>query len=286
MTAKIIDGRAIALSLREQIKEKVRTFSSSPCIAFILVGEHPASQIYVRNKIKACEETGIETKALYLEEDITQTALLGVINALNKDETVHGILVQLPLPDHIHLHAVLSSIEPQKDVDGFHPLNTGKLTSGMGGGFIPCTPKGILKLIYHTKGTDLSGLHAVVIGRSNIVGRPMAELLLHQNCTVTVCHHLTKNITEHTTRADILIVATGVPHLVKKDWVKDDVMIIDVGINRLKSSDGTSVLVGDVDFDQVKNVAGHITPVPGGVGPMTIACLLENTVEAFEKQQV
>lgn len=277
MNAKLIDGRSLAASLRSQLKEKIHAFSPAPCLAFILVGDNPASQIYVKNKIKACEEIGIKTKPI-LFDHLNEEQLIGEIKKLNEDNSVHGILVQLPLPDDIDVQAILCAVDPMKDVDGFHPVNAGKLAMGLEGGLVSCTPKGILKLLHHTLGKDLSGKNAVVIGRSNIVGRPVAELLLHQDCTVTVCHHLTRDITRHTKQADILVVAAGSPKLVQADWVKPGAVVIDVGINR--KDDGH--IIGDVDFETVQDVAGFITPVPGGVGPMTIACLLENVIEAYK----
>ncbi|HOB41266.1 MAG TPA: bifunctional methylenetetrahydrofolate dehydrogenase/methenyltetrahydrofolate cyclohydrolase FolD [Limnochordia bacterium] len=276
MTAKIIDGKGIAQEIRAELARKVAELTAQgkiPGLHVILVGDNPASKVYVRNKQRACEEVGISSTVHRLAEETTQVELLGLIEDLNNDEKVHGILVQLPLPGHLDEEAVINAISPEKDVDGFHPLNVGKMYIGTGG-VVPCTPAGVLELVKRT-GVPIAGKHVVVIGRSNIVGKPAAFLFLKENATVTICHSRTADVAAEARRADILIAAVGRPQLVKKDWVKPGAVVIDVGINRV---DGK--LVGDVDFEEVKEVAGAITPVPGGVGPMTIAMLLKATVEA------
>jgi len=276
MTAKIIDGKGIAQEIRAELARKVAELTAqgkTPGLHVILVGDNPASKVYVRNKQRACEEVGISSTVHRLAEETTQVELLGLIEDLNNDEKVHGILVQLPLPGHLDEEAVINAISPEKDVDGFHPLNVGKMYIGTGG-VVPCTPAGVLELVKCT-GVPIAGKHVVVIGRSNIVGKPAAFLFLKENATVTICHSRTADVAAEARRADILIAAVGRPQLVKKDWVKPGAVVIDVGINRV---DGK--LVGDVDFEEVKEVAGAITPVPGGVGPMTIAMLLKATVEA------
>ncbi|NLO94868.1 MAG: bifunctional methylenetetrahydrofolate dehydrogenase/methenyltetrahydrofolate cyclohydrolase FolD [Firmicutes bacterium] len=276
MTAKIIDGKGIAQEIRAELAREVAELTAqgkTPGLHVILVGDNPASKVYVRNKQRACEEVGISSTVHRLAEETTQVELLGLIEDLNNDEKVHGILVQLPLPGHLDEEAVINAISPEKDVDGFHPLNVGKMYIGTGG-VVPCTPAGVLELVKRT-GVPIAGKHVVVIGRSNIVGKPAAFLFLKENATVTICHSRTADVAAEARRADILIAAVGRPQLVKKDWVKPGAVVIDVGINRV---DGK--LVGDVDFEEVKEVAGAITPVPGGVGPMTIAMLLKATVEA------
>lgn len=276
MTAKIIDGKGIAQEIRAELARRVAELTAqgkTPGLHVILVGDNPASKVYVRNKQRACEEVGISSTVHRLAEETTQVELLGLIEDLNNDEKVHGILVQLPLPGHLDEEAVINAISPEKDVDGFHPLNVGKMYIGTGG-VVPCTPAGVLELVKRT-GVPIAGKHVVVIGRSNIVGKPAAFLFLKENATVTICHSRTADVAAEARRADILIAAVGRPQLVKKDWVKPGAVVIDVGINRV---DGK--LVGDVDFEEVKEVAGAITPVPGGVGPMTIAMLLKATVEA------
>lgn len=276
MTAKIIDGKGIAQEIRAELAREVAELTAqgkTPGLHVILVGDNPASKVYVRNKQRACEEVGISSTVHRLAEETTQVELLGLIEDLNNDEKVHGILVQLPLPGHLDEEAVINAISPEKDVDGFHPLNVGKMYIGTGG-VVPCTPAGVLELVKRT-GVPIAGKHVVVIGRSNIVGKPAALLFLKENATVTICHSRTADVAAEARRADILIAAVGRPQLVKKDWVKPGAVVIDVGINRV---DGK--LVGDVDFEEVKEVAGAITPVPGGVGPMTIAMLLKATVEA------
>ena len=280
MAARILDGKVMSAELRKEIAarvEKLKEKGITPGLAVILVGNDPASEIYVRNKGKGCEEVGIYSRTIRLPEDTSQDTLEADIDKLNADPAIHGILVQLPLPQHLDGKAVLARILPEKDVDGFHLLNAGQLMLGKGG-VIPCTPRGALYMIKST-GVDLNGLEAVVIGRSNIVGKPMALLLLHENCTVTVCHSRTKNLAEHTRRADILVAAVGKEGFtVTEDMVKPGAIVIDVAINRAEGR-----IWGDVDFDRVKEKASWITPVPGGVGRMTITMLLDNTVDAAER---
>jgi len=281
--ASIIDGKAVAAQLRERIAGAVEKLKAEhglvPGLAVVLVGEDPASAVYVRNKGKQTLAAGMASFEHRLSADTSQADLLALIGRLNSDETVHGILVQLPLPDHIDEMAVLEAIDPAKDVDGFHPVNAGRLMTGENGLF-PCTPVGCVILAKETLG-DLSGAHAVIVGRSNIVGKPLAQLLLRENCTVTICHSRTRDLPAVTRQADLLIAAVGRPEMVRGDWVKPGACVIDVGINRLPGEDGgKGRLVGDVDFGEAVEVAGSITPVPGGVGPMTIACLLRNTVQA------
>ena len=280
MTAKIIDGKAAAAELRGRVAVEVAKFRAvrgrSPGLAVVLVGEDPASAVYVRNKGKATIEAGMESFEHRLSADTSEGALLDLVERLNADPAVDGILVQLPLPAHIDADKVLTSIDPDKDVDGFHPVNAGRLAVGLTG-FVPCTPLGCLKLLRAELG-DLSGKNAVVIGRSNIVGKPMAMLLLGDHCTVTIAHSRTRDLPEVVRRADIVVAAVGRPEMVKGDWLKPGATVIDVGINRIPSDDGKSKLVGDVDFASASAVAGAITPVPGGVGPMTIACLIRNTL--------
>ncbi len=281
MAAAILDGKAMSEDLRSGIArrvEKLKEAGIRPGLAVILVGDDPASEIYVRNKGKGCEEVGILSETVRLPAETTQEALEKEIDRLNRDDRIHGILVQLPLPGHLDEEAALARILPEKDVDGFHMINAGRMMSGVKG-VVACTPKGALHMI-KTTGLDLNGKEAVVIGRSNIVGKPMAMLLLRENCTVTICHSRTKNLAEHTRRADILVAAVGKAGFVTPDMVKPGAIVIDVGINRV---DGK--VLGDVDFDGVKEVAGWITPVPGGVGKMTITMLLDNTVEAAERKR-
>lgn len=278
MTAQILDGKVISQELREDIARRAAAMTArgvTPGLAVILVGEDPASQIYVRNKGVACEQTGIHSVTLRLPET-TQEELEQAIRALNADATIHGILVQLPLPRHLDEAAALAVIAPEKDVDGFHVINAGRLLNGLPG-VVACTPEGALEMIRRT-GVPLAGKEAVVIGRSNIVGKPMAMLLLRENCTVTICHSRTADLAAHTRRADVLVCAVGKARFVTADMVKPGAVVIDVGINRV---DGK--VVGDVDFDAVKEVAGWITPVPGGVGKMTITMLLCNTLDAAER---
>lgn len=280
MAAAILDGTLMSNELRSGIArrvEKLKEAGIQPGLAVILVGDDPASEIYVRNKGKGCAEVGIFSETIHLAADIRQETLEAEIDRLNADEQIHGILVQLPLPGHLDEEAALARILPEKDVDGFHLLNAGRMMTGAKG-VTACTPKGALYMIKST-GLDLNGKEAVVIGRSNIVGKPMAMLLLRENCTVTLCHSRTQNLAEHTRRADILVAAVGRPGFVTADMVKPGAVVIDVGINRV---DGK--VCGDVDFDRVRDVAGWITPVPGGVGKMTITMLLDNTVEAAERK--
>lgn len=279
--AAIINGKGIALEERKRIKEEVgelrKRFNRTPGLAVILVGDNPASRLYVRNKERACAEAGIKSFEHALPNDAMQEELAGLIWRLNGDENVHGILLQLPLPKHIDSGAMLDLISPEKDVDGFHPCNMGKLLSGVEG-IKPCTPLGIMRLIEST-GIDMAGKEAVVIGRSNIVGKPAAILLLQRNATVTVCHSRTKGLADKVRAANIVVAAIGIPNFVKGEWIKQGAVVIDVGINKLP--DGR--IVGDVDFEAASIRAAHITPVPGGVGPMTIAMLLRNTVDAAKK---
>lgn len=279
--AEIIDGRAIARELDEKTKRQVSELTAAghpaPGLAVILVGNDGPSEIYVRRKIKACENVGIRSIKHQMPTETTQEELLALIESLNNDPDVHGILCQVPLPDHIDAGAVLGSIAPNKDVDGFHPVNVGRLSTGTGG-IVPCTPLGVMMLI-DTVVPDLTGKDVVVIGKSNIVGKPVANLLLDAEATVTVTHIYTHGLKDICRQADVLVAAAGAPRLVKGDWIKDGAVIIDVGINRIKGEDGKDRLVGDVAFDEVQH-AKAVTPVPGGVGPMTIACLLSNTVKA------
>lgn len=281
-----IDGKAYAATLRARITEKVAQLSAShgitPGLAVILVGNNAASEVYVRNKEKMAQEVGMRSFHIPLPADTPREALLNEIRRLNQDPSVHGILVQLPLPRAEDEAAVIETIDPRKDVDGFHPVNVGRLSIGEDT-LVPCTPLGCLMLLKARIG-DLTGMHAVVIGRSNIVGKPMAALLLREHCTVTVVHSKSRYIKEETRRADILIAAVGKPELVEADWIKPGATVVDVGINRLSLPDGTTRLVGDVAYNEAVEVAGAITPVPGGVGPMTIACLLHNTLKAAHLQ--
>ena len=287
MAAKIIDGKQIALDVRSGVAEKVAELKKkgvTPCLAVILVGENPASVSYVTGKRKALAEAGMLDRSEVLPETTTEAELLALIDKLNKDATVHGILVQLPLPKHINEDNVIMAISPEKDVDGFHPVNVGNLVIGKKA-FLPCTPHGIIVLL-ERMGIETSGKHAVVIGRSNIVGKPVSLLLARKetNCTVTICHTGTKNMAEITRQADILVAAAGRPGTVTADMVKDGAVVIDVGVNRIPDSTKKSGfrLVGDCCFDEVSEKASYITPVPGGVGPMTIAMLIYNTLEAAE----
>ena len=280
MAATLIDGRAVAKALKEEIAQRTQAMIAqgvTPHLAVVLVGEDPASQVYVRNKENGCIKAGIRSTVIRLEEDCTQQELEETVKRLNADASVDGILVQLPLPKHLNEASVLRLIDPDKDVDGFHAMNSGRLMNGQPG-FVPCTPLGVMKLL-EAYGIDPAGKHAVVIGRSNIVGKPMTMLLLRANATVTICHSRTQNLAEITRQADILVAAVGRANFVTADMVKPGAAVIDVGINRV---DGR--LVGDVDFDAVSGVAGYITPVPGGVGQMTIAMLLANTLDAAAKR--
>ena len=282
---KIIDGKKLASEIRGKVKILSDEFKAktnlTPGLAVVLVGENPASKVYVKNKIKQTEEVGFKSFEYKLPIDTPEEELLNIVDSLNKNQDVNGILVQLPLPDHINSDKVLDKILPEKDVDGFHAMNVGKLWSGLDA-LVPCTPLGcsiMIRKIFH----DLSGKKAVIVGRSNIVGKPMAALLLKMNATVTIVHSRTKNIEDICKEADILVAAVGVPEMVKGSWVKEGCIVIDVGINRIEV-EGKTKLVGDVDFNQTLDKASLITPVPGGVGPMTIACLLLNTLNATHSQ--
>ncbi len=277
MTAKIINGKEVAEKLRNELKKKVKNLKQKPGLAVVLVGDNPASQIYINMKEKKCNEIGFYSKKIILPESTSEEKLLGIIDELNQDPKIHGMLVQLPLPQHIDEHLIISAILPHKDADGFNPINMGNMLIGKNI-IIPATPKGIMKLIEST-GIKLEGKHAVVVGRSNIVGKPISILLQQKNCTVTMCHSKTKPLADYTKKADILVVAIGKPRAITKDMVKKGAVVIDVGTNKVYDK-----LVGDVD-EEVKKVAGYITPVPRGVGPMTIACLLENTLECMELQK-
>jgi len=276
----IIDGKKTAAELREELKKKVgelkSTYNAIPGLTVILVGEDPASKIYVKNKEKFAKEVGMDSEVIRYPADLKEDELLNKIKELNNNGKVSGILVQLPLPKHIDKRKVIETIDHRKDVDGFHPINVGNLSSGYDSS-IPCTPLGCSLLLKKVE-KNLSGKHAVIIGRSNLNGKPMTQLLLKENCTVTITHSKTKNLKAECLRADIIVAAVGIPKLVKGDWIKKGAIIIDVGINKTDSG-----IVGDVDFEEVSKVAKAITPVPGGVGPMTIACLLSNTVECFKK---
>jgi len=276
----IIDGKKTAAELREELKKKVEelksTYNVVPGLTVILVGEDPPSKIYVKNKEKFAKEVGMNSEVIRYPENVEEKVVLNKIKELNNDKKVSGILVQLPLPKHINKRKVIETILPGKDVDGFHPINVGNLSSGYDSS-IPCTPLGCYLLLKKVE-KNLSGKHAVMIGRSNLNGKPMTQLLLKENCTVTITHSKTRDLKAECSRADIVIAAVGRPKLVKGDWIKKGAIVIDVGINKTDSG-----LVGDVDFDEVSKVAKAITPVPGGVGPMTIACLLNNTVECFKK---
>jgi len=281
--ARIIDGKASAARLREKVKTQVARLKAdhnvTPGLAVVLVGENPASQVYTRNKSKQTVEVGMESFKYDMPADTSQEALLKKVAELNADPRVNGILVQLPLPNQIEEHAVVNAIDPNKDVDGFHVINTGLLATGQDA-LVPCTPLGCLMILKDELG-DLQGQRALVLGRSNIVGKPMAMLLIKESCTVTVAHSRTQDLPAEAREADILVAAVGRPQMVKGDWIKPGATVIDVGINRVSAEEeGKTRLVGDVDFDEAAKVAGAITPVPGGVGPMTIACLLHNTVDA------
>ena len=279
----IIDGKKIAENLRIKLKKEIEQLPASqirPGLTVILIGDDSASQIYVRNKEKFAQEVGIRSKILKFDSTITEQNLISEIHKLNNDTSVHGILVQLPLPNHINSRKIISEIDPGKDVDGFHPVNVGNLSAG-NEALVPCTPYGCYLLLKEVM-SNLSGLHAVIIGRSNINGKPMAQLLLKEDCTVTIAHSKTKNLKQLCLTADILVAAVGKAHMVKSDWVKSDCVVIDVGINRLEEN-GNKKIVGDVDFENIKNKVKAITPVPGGVGPMTISCLLNNTLKAYKK---
>lgn len=280
MSAQIIDGKGLANDIKDQLKQRVEKRQAQglriPGLAVIKIGSDPASEVYVRNKRNACQQVGIISIAHDLPVETTQEALLSLIDELNMDESIDGILVQLPVPEHINPETIIERIHPDKDVDGFHPYNIGRLALRVPV-LRPCTPRGIMTLLEST-GETIKGKDVCIVGASNIVGRPMGLELLLAGCTVTTCHRFTKNLAAHIGRADILIVAVGKPGLVKSEWIKENAIIIDVGINRLDNGR----LVGDIDFDTAKDRAGHITPVPGGVGPMTVATLLQNTVDAAD----
>lgn len=282
-----IDGKAVAQELRQSLAIEVKQLQDergiTPGLTVILVGEDPASQVYVRNKVRQTQEVGMISNEIRMPADTSQDALLAELDKLNNDPAVHGILVQLPLPKHIDETRIIDTILPEKDVDGFHPMNSGRLANGDDAALVPCTPQGCVILAKKHLGDNLSGKHAVIIGRSNIVGKPVALLLLQENCTVTIAHSRTQDLQALCATADILVAAVGRPEMVKGDWIKPGATVIDVGINRIATEDGKGRLVGDVDFADAEPVAGAITPVPGGVGPMTIACLLKNTVEAARR---
>ena len=287
MSAKIIDGKAAAAALREEVAKEVARFrvatGRAPGLATVLVGEDPASAVYVRSKGRATLEAGMQSFQHNLPLETSETELLALVDRLNADPAVDGILVQLPLPAQIDTNKVITRIDPDKDVDGFNPVNAGRLAIGLHG-FVPCTPLGCLKLLKAELG-DLSGKNAVVIGRSNIVGKPMAMLLLAESCTVTIAHSRTRDLPEVVRGADIVVAAVGRPQMVQADWLKPGCTVIDVGINRIAGEGGNSHLVGDVDFGSASQVAGAITPVPGGVGPMTIACLIRNTFVSAARRE-
>ena len=278
--AQIIDGKAVAADIKNELRVRADALKArgiNPCLAVVMAGDNPASAIYVRNKRRACKEVGIESRYVKLDNDVTQEQVIAEINALNADETVHAILVQLPLPGHIDENAVLDAILPEKDADGFHVVNAGRLLTGREC-TLPCTPAGCMELLKRA-GVPLNGQEAVVVGRSNIVGKPMALLLQQANCTVTMCHSRTRNLAEHVKRADIVVCAAGRKGLITSDMLKEGAAVIDVGINR--GEDGK--ITGDVDYESCEKVAGWITPVPGGVGPMTVAILMRNAIIAAEK---
>jgi methylenetetrahydrofolate dehydrogenase (NADP+)/methenyltetrahydrofolate cyclohydrolase len=279
----IIDGKKEAANLREEIKNEIleikKKINKNPSLTVILIGDFAPSQIYVRNKEKNSTEVGITSNVIKYPKEVSEKEVLDKINELNNDKNISGILVQLPLPEQISKEKIINAIDPKKDVDGFNPINVGNLASGYKS-IVPCTPLGSLLLIKKVE-KNLSGKHAVIIGRSNLNGKPMAQLLLKENCTVTVVHSKTNNLQEECLKADILVAAVGVPNLVKKDWVKSSAIVIDVGINKVGDK-----IVGDVNFEEIKDNIKAITPVPGGVGPMTIACLLKNTLECFKAHQI
>jgi len=283
MSARIIDGKSIAAALRARISAEVARLPAPPGLAVVLVGEDPASAVYVRNKGTATREAGMRSIEHRLPADASQAALLALVARLNADDDVDGILVQLPLPRHVDAQAVIAAIDPAKDVDGFHVVNAGLLATG-GEALVPCTPRGCMILLRES-GTRLAGAEAVVIGRSNIVGKPVAQLLLAADCTVTLAHSRSRDLPAICRRADIVVAAVGRPEMVRGGWIRPGATVIDVGINRIGTADGRHRLVGDVAFDEAAEVAGAITPVPGGVGPMTIACLLENTLVAARRRR-
>ena len=280
--AQILKGKEVSARIKEQLKteaDKLKEKGINPGLAVIIVGDDPASRVYVNNKKKACEEIGIKSFEYALAEETSETELLALIEKLNNDDEVSGILVQLPVPKQIDEQKIINAIKPSKDVDAFHPINVGKIMTG-NYDFVPCTPAGVMELIKES-GIEIAGKDCVIVGRSNIVGKPQAMLLLHQNGTVTICHSKTKNLAEKTKSADILVVAVGIPEFITGDMIKEGAVVIDVGINRLENKK----LVGDVHFESAEKVAGAITPVPGGVGPMTISMLMKNTLKAAEINQ-
>jgi methylenetetrahydrofolate dehydrogenase (NADP+)/methenyltetrahydrofolate cyclohydrolase len=276
--AVVINGQVLAEQVRFDLKDKVALLDKTPELAVVMVGHNPASEIYVKAKERACAEVGIISSQHHLEEDASEEEVLDLIDSLNHNRDVTGILVQLPLPKHLDEKRVLYAIAPEKDVDGFHPLNTGCMVQKRENAFVPCTPKGIMRIVHYAK-EDITGLHAVVVGRSQIVGLPVANLLLQENCTVTIAHSKTKNLPEICREADILVVAIGKPQFITKEYIKPGAIVVDVGINRTDEG-----LKGDVCFDDAYGLASYLTPVPKGVGPMTIAMLLENTYQAYLKQ--
>lgn len=276
--AKIIDGKGIADKIYEELKEEVNSLREKPGLAVVLVGDDPASIVYVRNKEKACKRLGLNYKLLKFPQSVDRDELISNIKTLNKDKEVNGIIVQMPLPEHLDAFDIVSSIDPLKDVDGLHPDNLGRLLSGKPR-IIPCTPLGIIELLKR-ENIDIKGKNAVIVGRSNLVGKPLFHLLLSLDATVTVCHSKTSDLKRETSRADILVCAVGVPRLITVDMVKEGAIVIDVGINRVDDK-----LIGDVDFEEVKHIAGAITPVPGGVGPMTVAMLMKNVITAYKLQK-
>lgn len=285
MPATLIDGKAFAQTVRDRVAQDVADLKSghgiTPGLAVVIVGEDPASQVYVKNKVRQTAEVGMNSFHFEFEASVDQATLIAKVQELNEDPAVNGILVQLPLPRHMNEAAVIEAIDPAKDVDGFHVVNSGLLATG-GGGMVPCTPLGCLMMLEDQLG-DMSGMKAIIVGRSNIVGKPMAQLLLDANCTVTIAHSRTQNLEEEVAAADIVVAAVGRPEMIKGDWIKEGATVIDVGINRIPAperGEGKTRLVGDVEFAGAAERAGAITPVPGGVGPMTIACLLKNTVTA------
>lgn len=289
MSATIIDGKAVAADLRSRLAGEVASLARTgitPGLAVVLVGEDPASQVYVRNKAKQTREIGMASFEHRLPAETPEADLLALVARLNADDAVDGILVQLPLPDHIDAQKVIAAIDPDKDVDGFHPVNAGRLATGLPG-LVPCTPLGCVILAKSAQ-ADLSGMEAVVVGRSNIVGKPVAQLLLTENCTITIAHSRSRDLPAICRRADLLVAAVGRPEMLRGDWIKPGAIVIDVGINRVPNpaaGEGKTRLVGDVAFDEARDVAGAITPVPGGVGPMTIACLLQNTLTAAQQRR-
>ena len=282
MSAQIINGKQVSANIKERIKKEVEELKKDgivPGLAVVIVGDDPASRVYVNSKKKACEELGMYSREYAMKKETTEEELLALVNELNNDDAIHGILVQLPLPSHLDEKLIINNILPEKDVDAFHPVNVGKIMIG-DFDFLPCTPAGVMELIKET-GIEIAGKECVVIGRSNIVGKPQAMLMLHKNATVTICHSRTKDLKEVVKRADIVIAAVGVANMVTGDMVKEGAVVIDVGMNRLENGK----LCGDVDFESVSKVASHITPVPGGVGPMTIAMLMENTLTAAKMRK-